>query len=296
MAADRTLVWYGPDGSPLNLTDITNGFALQWALTGFMRPTYRVATRTFPGRPGSVLTSVIAAERTFEVGLAVFARGRAEFRERALRLVRAMQPTAGMGRLVVTEATGESRSIECICQEGLEGEETPSAGGSNWWKLNLSFFAPSPYARAEVLSVPWSLGPSTSSWFPEIPIRLSGGSGVGGRQVVLNPGDVQAFPVITVHGPGRDLSVTNRTTGEGLTLGYTIPASEGPGALVVIDTRPGEQSIRDGYGVNLFEYLTDDDPTLWSLAPGVNDVEVSLIGAGASTRVTVEFEPLYESL
>lgn len=291
----RRLVWEPPSGPPLLLTDPTNGIKVSWHLTGFMRPRYQVTTRSLPGQAGSRLTSVQAQERELEVGLMVRAEDRGDFVQRARELVRALQPLAGPGRLVVTEDDGSSRWVECVCVEGPEGDETPGSGDDTWWRVVLSFLAPQPYAVGPTISTPaWSLAPSGIGWYPTIPIRL-GPVGIGGRKTVTNPGDVESFPLIVVQGPGQGLVARNRTSGKAAHLDYVIPR-EGPASVVTVDTRRGAQSVRDGYGNNLFDYLTDDDPSLWSLLPGDNDIDVQLLSTGAGSSVTVAFDPLYESL
>lgn len=290
----RRLVWHPPVGPPVLLTDPDNGLKVSWHLTGFMRPRYRVTTRRYPGQAGSRLLNIQADERELEVGLMVRADSREVFTRRARTLVRALQPLGGEGRLVVTEDDGSSRWVDCVCVEGPEGDETPGNGDDTWWRVVLTFLAPQPYASGPSLSEWWSLKPSGIGWFPIIPIRL-GPAGIGARKTIHNPGDVETFPLIVVQGPGEGLVARNRTTGKAAHLDYTIP-TEGPASVITFDTRRGGQSIRDGYGNNLFSYLTDDDPSLWSLAPGDNDVEVQLLSAGAGSSVSVTFDPLYESL
>lgn len=235
---------------------------------------------------------MVADERELEVGLFVHGDTRAEFLSRARGLTSAMHPNAGMGRLEVFEGDGTSRWVECLCVEGLEGAERDGAGDDTWWRPVLSFLAPDPYARGQAVAASWSLQAGRASWFPIIPIRL-GRSGIAARQAVFNPGDVEVFPVIRVTGPGTSVVLRHRGTGRTTTLAYAIPA-EGLGATVTLDARDG--TVVDGFGVNLFEYLTDEDPSMWSLSPGENLLEAEVAGAESSTSVSVWFEPLFESL
>lgn len=290
----RALVWYPPAGPPLLLTDPANGLKVLWDLTGFMAASYRVTTKRLPGQAGVRLQAVQAQERELEVGLKVSAATRQEYLPIARDLVRRLSPAAGMGRLEVIEGDGSSRSVECICTEGLEGAENPTSGDSTWWKPVLTFFAPQPYAAGPSIPVSWSLAPSGIGWYPILPIRLAP-SGIGGRKTIHNPGDVETFPLIVVQGPGQGLVVRNRTTGKAAHLDYTIPA-EGPDSVITINTARGAQSVTDGYGSSLFRYLTDDDPSLWSLQPGDNTIDVRLLSAARGSSVTVTFTPLFESL
>lgn len=292
MPARRQWTWHPPFGPPLSLSDLAGGVYVRWEMSGFMAPTYRIATRRTPGRAGTVLESVVADERRIELGLTVWSTDRGTFLDRARSVAHALSPASGLpGRLEVIESDGTMRWIECLCVEGLEGAEARGQGAQ--WTPTLSFLATEPFVKTQPITETWALSGTLTGWFPEIPIRLT--SGVGGRRQVINPGDVEAFPVIKVRGPGDDLVVTNRTTGKGLHLEYTIPDT-GLASEIVIDTRPGEQSIRDGFGVNLYPYLTDEDPSLWSLAPGVNDLDVRLSGTSTGSTVEVRFTPLFESL
>lgn len=288
----RTLLWHPKSGPPLLLTDPANGLKVSWHLTGFMATTYRVTTRRYPGQPGSRLQAVTADERQLEVGLSLRRARRPEFVQLARHVVRQLRN--GPGRLEVVEDDLSSRWVDCVYSEGLEGAELAGSGDDDWWQPIVSFVAPQPYAKSAPITVSWSLTGDGRGWFPIVPIRLSA-SGIAGRKRIYNPGDVETFPLVQVQGPGEQLVVRHRGTGRAAHLDYVIPES-GPASMITIDTRAGAQSIVDGYGTNLFEHLTDDDPSLWSLLPGYNDVEVQLQQTGPGARVSMTFDPLCESL
>ncbi len=58
----------------------------------------------------------------------------------------------------------------------------------------------------------------------------------GGEMVVVNQGDLDAYPVFTVTGPADTPVIQNATTGEQFTINYDIPAGE----TVTVDARTGE--------------------------------------------------------
>lgn len=296
MEARRVFLWHPPRGGPaINLTDRHAGYRLMAGATGLDMVRHTYGQRRTPGRAGARTTSVQAEPREIDLPILVQANSASELRERLRRLARAMQPTEGPGRLQVIQPTGESRWVDAWYVDGLEGSEAREAKlPGRWFRGVIGLRADDPYARSHPIRVGWSLAPATVGWFPIIPIRLSA-SGIGARRTISNPGDVDAFCTIRIQGPGRDLVVRNRTTGKVAHLDYEIPA-DGPSAQITINTHRAAQSITDGYGINLFSYLTDDDPSLWSLLPGDNNIEVQLQSAGTSTEVIVEFEPLYESL
>jgi hypothetical protein len=82
------------------------------------------------------------------------------------------------------------------------------------------------------------------------------------------------YPVWTIIGPGSSLVLTNLTTNRTLTVNATVAA----GDSIVIDTRPGQKSVRRGDGTNLLSSLVGD-PELWSLTESVNQVSAVLTGA-----------------
>jgi hypothetical protein len=292
----RTFLWHPADGGPpLNLTDRAGGRRLLAGATGLDMVSYTYSERRAPGRPGAKVTSVRAEPRDIDLPFILQAENAADLRYRTQELVRAMRPTQGPGRLHVIYPTGESRWLTCRYTDGLEGSEARDAKlPGRWYRSTIGLRAEDPYVRTEPITVQWSLAPSGRGWFPIIPIHLTP-SGIAGRKTINNPGDVDAYPIIKIHGPGEQLVVRHRGTGRAAHLAYSLP-SDGLDAEVTIDTRRGAQSITDGYGNNLFRFLTDEDPSLFPLLPGDNELEVLLQYVSASTTVSVTFDPLFESL
>jgi hypothetical protein len=104
----------------------------------------------------------------------------------------------------------------------------------------------------------------------------------------LSDTDAPTYPTWTVTGPGSQLTLTNSTTGQSLTLNAAI----GDGRTVTIDTRPGYQSVRRDDGTNLFGSLASD-PALWPLLDAVNAVSATLTNAGAASRIALSADRLY---
>jgi hypothetical protein len=131
---------------------------------------------------------------------------------------------------------------------------------------------------ATINSTAFTWFPFAGTWAAQ-PLRL-GASDVFAAVTVTNPGDVDAWPVITTLGPGTDLNVTNQTTG----LHWSFPGAMAAGSTLIVDHRPGHKAARLD-GTNVFGRLADDS-VLWPLVPGPNRISIGFASATAASRVT----------
>lgn len=204
--------------------------------------------------------------------------GRAELR----RWARALDPLKGEGTLTVVVGPYAGRQLVCVYEAGLDdfAEEWPLLG-----LTVLGFRACDPYwqdaaessSTATINSTGYTWFPFAGSWAQQ-PLIL-GASDVFAQLTIGNVGDVDAWPVITVVGPGTDLHLTNQTTGKDLLLTGNVAA----GSVVVIDTRPGRKTVTID-GVNVFSRLSAAS-SLWSLIAGSNRVSIGFAAGTAQTSV-----------
>jgi hypothetical protein len=161
----------------------------------------------------------------------------------------------------------------------------------------LQFWAPSPWWRGTPFAYTWALA-AASAFFPILPMVLSASTISGAVTVDLSDCDAPTYPRWVVTGPGSQLILANDTTGASLVLNATI----GDGQSVAIDTRPGQQFVKqatlnpDGtvaaVGASLFGSLSSD-PALWPLLDGSQSVRAVLTNAGAASRIAVTADRLY---
>lgn len=198
-------------------------------------------------------------------------------RDELRRWAKALDPAKGEGTLTVVQGAWAGRQLVCVYETGLEAlaEEWPLLG-----EAELGFRACDPYWQdsAESSSVATIAG-TGFTWFPFFPLVL-GASDVFAQLTITNLGDVDAWPVVTVIGPGTDLHLTNLTTGKDLLLTGNIAA----GSVVVIDTRPGRKTVTID-GVNAFSRLAATS-SLWPLVPGQNRVSIGFASGTAQSKVT----------
>lgn len=286
------IVWTSPQGVSIDLTDEAAGYGvLANGTRGLRSVTYEITSGRYAGLDGETVHAIRAEANRPSLGLMVSANSEAEFRTRARGLVRAMRPTAGAGTLAVSNETGETRTLRCYCADGMAGDEAVDVTlPGSWWKLILHLYAPDPWWRGPEQVVDVGLGAPTS-FFPITPVNLSSSSVEGTFSVDLSDSDAPSFPVWTVTGPGNSLILTNLTTGRAITVNVPLSA----GQTMVINTQPGEQSVRRGDGVNLMGYL-DSDPSLWPLIEGPNVISAVLAGATAASRIRGVYSPRFAGI
>ena len=103
-------------------------------------------------------------------------------------------------------------------------------------------------------------------------------------------GNWEDFPTIRVTGPSSSCVITNTTTGKVLEVIYSLAAGE----YYDINLAYGYKTITKNDGANLLAYLDDDsDLTDWSLEPGVNNLTITMLGASASSVVTITYYERY---
>lgn len=94
-----------------------------------------------------------------------------------------------------------------------------------------------------------------------------------------------AWPVLVVNGPCTNPILTNATTGQSIVLTYGLEAGE----RLVLNTHPRRRSIllNGDAGASRYAALQWGPSSWWGLAPGLNDVRLSLAtySVGASLEI-----------
>ena len=226
-------------------------------------------------------------------------------------LRRSLDPRADV-QIKVTNDLGETRILTCRYESGFENAVDDEHRGPNMIKIPLKFMAFDPlwYGDDNVvfdmsMELPTQKFFSSEgvAWFTE-PGGMVGGWRIenfgltdrGQTLDIYNPGDVDAYPIWAVKGPGSQPSFQNITTGNSLRIDYSLDDGE----VMTIDTREGHRTISSSNGTNLRPYLDDAWRSLWTLAPGNNEIIIdlalpinqSLFSLGA-TEITMTATPAY---
>ena len=256
-------------------------FVTRTGATARMMPPVSLTTVRVPQAQGARFQGARHDERL--VALPVVVPGPTAGRDELRRWARALDPIKGEGTLTVVEGAYAGRQLVCAYEAGLDDftEEWPLLG-----LTTLAFHAADPYWQdANESSAVATLGMTTYQWFPFAgswatqPLIL-GASDVFAVLTITNTGDVDAWPVVTILGPGVDVTLRNDSSGALLHITGNVAA----GATVIIDTRPGHKLVTID-GVNAFGRLSDDS-TLWPLIPGANRVAIAIAAATVNTKAT----------
>lgn len=281
-----TLAFVAPDGTVTPLTGQPD-LDVHWALgvTGrFMPPITRVEDQVY-GQAGGRLRAVRVGARDVNLPLTVIGVDELAVRGKLRSLIRLLNPQRGDGRLRVTAADGTVRELTCRYSEGMEGRESRSDSGQVFQRTVLVLRAADPYwYDVEQQSQTYTAGQAGMFFAsPFFGLRLSSES-VFGSQVVTNDGDVETWPVWTIHGPCTSITLSNDTTGETINLPIALTAEQ----TVTVDTRPFRKTVRRDDGTNLYGSLSVMS-SLWSLPLGDSTVTISLPGATVDSYVTLNY-------
>jgi hypothetical protein len=276
--------WIAVDGSVTQLDDevnyfVTRGRAGQWM------PPFGLVETAVPDEAGSRLDNVRTKPRDLDLPFVIVDTGYEAVITRIRALAKKFLCTEGQGKLRVTRADLTQREITAAYGGGLDTAKV-TAGTL---KTVLAFHAPDPYWMATSAVINTYTKGIASIFFPFFPLVLTN-SDIFSDATIDNPGDVEAWPVWRINGPGSDPGLANLTTGKTLTLTVTLAA----GDYVEIDTRPGYKTVKLNGETNLFGSLGGTS-SLWSLLAGLNSIRIELNDATDASSVVLSYYPRYLS-
>ncbi len=274
--------WYWITSDNVTVDLMAEPFLLLEEISGHLMPPFRRDERWI-GEVG-MITGIRADTREVFLPLLV----KSSTLQDALRLcAKYWNPRSGDGTLKVVDDTEHSRILKCRYAGGLEGDGRNS--GSGWQKVGLRLRALQPYWQDEeyqdylfVLDAPVLFFQT-----PFFPLHISKGT-IDGNVTVNNPGEVEAYPLITAHGPLTSLEVQNVTTGKTMNFpSLSMTASD----VLTIDARPEVLSVKLN-GTNAFSLLSASS-SMWSILPGNNQLKITTSGTSSESSVTISFAARY---
>ncbi|MCC7372537.1 MAG: phage tail family protein [Chloroflexi bacterium] len=274
--------WIDPGNVTRNLSG-ASGVKVRLGTRGMGLPRVSLVEDKLPHDPGSFLRYAGITPRVIELPLLIRAES-ATALESLMDSVFAWFATADEqtqtpGYLRVTLTGGTQRQIACYYAGGLEGASAQAQAGNYWLTATVELRAVDPW--------PTDITDTSQTWttasLPSV--------------TIINPGQLDAFPVWTITGPvASGQIVANSTTGKSWTLNVAIAE---PGLASIIDTRPSNQRpglvARRADGLTLFPFVAADSE-FWHLQPGANNLTITLTGTGSNTRVAVSYRARYRSL
>jgi len=183
------------------------------------------------------------------------------------------------GQLVIQRQDGTSRFLNVYT---VSGADTATDWMPTWATYTLTLQSDDPFwYDLTPQQSQYILAGQASGILPLLPINL-GSSTVIGSSTLVNDGGAEAYPIWLITGPGLP-NFANLTTGRQFSL-QSVLAS---GQVIQVDTRPGLQSAVDiNSGTNLWSGIVKASPRdLWSLAVGVNKINLAMGGAGPASNI-----------
>jgi hypothetical protein len=183
------------------------------------------------------------------------------------------------GTLKIIRPDDSIRQIRCLRRGGLMGDM--QVGGPIATTYVVELLAEDPYPTED-----------------EDTVYTYDQSDVGDELIVINQGELDAYPIWTVEGPiDAGINVENTTTGQTWQLNVAVS----DGALnMTIDTRPPYIRTTIGVyredGLSLYQYLEPGTSDLWWLAPGENRFTITATGIGAHTSIEMRYLARYRGL
>lgn len=272
--AGEVSTWIDPYGASTVLD-------VDWEATGRFFPEILFETQGVPGQPGERLRAVRHGVREFTIRITLTAASEAALRSSQRATVASMDPFRGAGILRVQSPIGDVRDISCFVASGLGMEEKPGNSGPTMQQMDVTFRAFDPYWQDSAdISTSYTIG-VTPTFFPIFPLRLTS-SQIAVDATVVNGGDVEAWPVWQVIGPGSAITLRNLTTGKLMNFATTILTA---GQYLTIDTRTAvatAKTVTREDGSNAFPDLSATS-ALWPLPVGSSAVRLEMGGAIAGS-------------
>lgn len=278
--------WDGSEWSEWNLGDwrVSGVCFADGELDGMDFPPFDRYTSTSPATAGSRFRGFRTAERTVDWNILVYSKkSSAEW----LEVDRAFAATLGPGRTGVWEYTspdGVTRSLRLRRVAG-DGGPTMDPALKGYALYQPQMVAEDPYWKGKEIVRAWG-SPAQEDFFSDDDTHLfyiSGASTLG-TATMPNPGDVEAWPIITID--GTEGAMTNLSVEiDGGTVGLPDVAL---GEVLVVNTDP-EVATALLDGVDVSGVCDPWDPR--GLPPG-EDVPVTIAATGTGT-VSLSIVPRY---
>lgn len=286
----ETLVWIDVIGNTYNLSDITTYFA-----EGPLPPVgeyglpISIISHDVPLMPGVVEQWIQVAANDIRFPLDIFGPDQPSIDAARRTLSEAMRPTRGVGILQHTANDGTVRQLFCREVSRFRDVTVRSAG---YTQFGLIFSAADPfwYDANWTAQVFTPAGQVNFFEVPFFPIHLSVG-GISTQFTIGNTGQAETWPIWTITGPATNISLSNNTTGEVLTLSISLLNTQ----VLTIDTRPGVIQVVREDGSNQWAAVQDTSE-IWSLAVGSNSISISMSGTTSNSQVQIQYKQRYEGV
>ncbi|WJN63034.1 Dit-like tail protein [Streptomyces phage phiScoe3] len=256
------------------------GVQAQAGLTGLGLPPVSVQWLEGAG-DGATYRRTRVLARDIDVPLHIMENNRDALKRTMSRLA---QLVAGPCSLRMVEDDGTEWSVDVVRVGGGEYTYGADTTGDKDLRTVLTFRAGDPYWESSVVTTQQIGGTTTAgafvSSFMSLPVASSQAIGTISLE---NTGDVAAYPVWTIYGPGDNFKAIS-PTGETFYWKGSLAAGE----KLIVDARYG--TVVDGTGANRYDKV-DVAPRFWAIEPGISTCTASLLNTTSASKITVQWKP-----
>lgn len=284
----KIITYIKPNGDPNNRED-TVVFAsrllpgidalLSPNLKGLGGITAELSTVKIVGKPGELVQNVTLPSRVISDTVSISAKSRYEVLRHRERIARLLDPSAGMGELIVENERGKYR-ISAIPKKNGEDVENPVSRIS---RVAVEFFCPNPYFRSMIHNEALVFRSNEGLVLPaEFPLTFKSDL----RALTINNNSAQNAPaIITVKGKCKDFRI-----GIG-GIWLVVPVTMSESDTLVIDSEKERVTLfRAGASIPLYPIENSVFPVL---VPGINTLGVGFDICSEGVTVTLNWSPCY---
>lgn len=217
--------------------------------------------------------------RDIDIPLDIVGRNRVHLSELVTRLARVLADESGL-TLTYIDNTGGRWSTPVAW---IGGGEMDAGTGTRDVQTTITLRAPSPYFLADSAQTVPIGGSGAGAFLSSMSnMPLAPSQAIGSIQL-SNDGDVNAYPVWEVTGPGDNFKAISPT---GKTLHWT--GTLAAGEKLIVDMGAG--TVKDGTGANRYASLAAA-PAFWSIPPGTTTATASLLNTTSASKIVCSWRP-----
>ena len=239
-------------------------------------------------KAGSKFRRSRRGSRTIDMPISIFGEDRDETEAKLRRFARLLQDDESAPKLVATYPGGERVYAEIHYSAGADPTYGTDTDGLGYCRWPLVLWAPSPYWTDEA-PISYSIESANQGrgLLPNLSQLQLSSSQTMGSVHIENTGDVEAFPVWQIRGPGDNFRATRF---DGKSYYYKVPIASGE--TITVDTV--RKTVTDQNGENKYINL-DTAPKLFSIPSGGSDVSVVMENSSpGESLVSLYFNPRRE--
>jgi hypothetical protein len=229
--------------------------------------------------------------RVMDLDVSFFAADRLASEVLFRRLTSIVLPRVGwaLPRVVAEYADGTAVESEFVYQSGLEGD---GSSRETWGRFLISVECPNPFwvARDALQFAVSTSDDGTEPFLDNMSgLPVSPSNAIGSLSIVLGS-DVGADLTVIIVGPSSG-ATTVLVNGEGYSFGSPLADGE----TVTVTRGLLGVTVVDGTGANRYADL-GSSPKFPQLSPGVNQVDVTMVGATSDSRISGNYKPRFEGV